>query len=328
MYTVRIPFLVPSTIRIGEQEALIIRAQITFTLKWEGYYHVLSAVGFGSQEEANAFLATTRSAFSWLLLQKGIVSEANLAPQQIQYNTDLIEAGKNLSRSFGDADLGLVDAIIDGSQAAIFETLRNVRKFTCFPPSIKNIVRSDQALSVIIDGASLPQSRHAGENQKLSVALELYGAFFTEQSTKAKYLTLIMSLESLATATSKTPLAIELIEKWAAELEQLKDHLPPLSDDAASLEALQRELLFRREDSVRSQIRKLVFSTLHPDIDASDRARDAVRLYDFRSTLVHEGTVDSQKLATALTEAKALVYRTLRARFTTEAQAPHHRAVS
>jgi hypothetical protein len=96
MYTVRIPFLVPSTIRIGEQEALIIRAQITFTLKWEGYYHVLSAVGFGSQEEANAFLATTRSAFSWLLLQKGIVSEANLAPQQIQYNTDLIEAGKNL----------------------------------------------------------------------------------------------------------------------------------------------------------------------------------------------------------------------------------------
>ncbi|CAG9931531.1 HEPN domain-containing protein [Candidatus Nitrotoga arctica] len=137
-----------------------------------------------------------------------------------------------------------------------------------------------------------------------------------------------MSLESLATATSKTPLAIELIKKWAAELEQLKNDLPPQSDDAVSLEALKRELLIRRDDSVRSQIRKLVLSTLHPDIDASDRADYAVKLYDLRSKLVHEGTVDSQKLATALTEAKALVCRTLCARFITEAQAPHHRAVS
>ncbi|CAG9931530.1 hypothetical protein [Candidatus Nitrotoga arctica] len=156
MYTVRIPFLVPSTTRIDEHAALTTRAQITFTLKWEGYYHVLSAVGFGSHEEANAFLGTVRSAFAWLLLQKGIVAETNLVPQQIQYNTDPIKAGINQSRSFGNADLGPVDASIDGSQAAIFETLRSVQKFTGLPLSVSTTVRSDQALSVIIDGALLP----------------------------------------------------------------------------------------------------------------------------------------------------------------------------
>lgn len=327
MYTVRIPFLVPSATRIGEQEAQTSRGSIIFTLKWEGYYHVLSAVGFESDDEASSFLATAQSAFAWLLLHKGIAAEANLSPQSIQYNADPIEAGVNLARSFGGTDLGPVDAIIDGSQAAIFETRRSIRKATGFPAGVFSTTASDHALSAMVEGVSLPQSRRAAENQKLGIALALYGAFFTEQSAKAKFLTLIMSLESLATATLKSSLAIELITKWGTELEHYKNNLPPLSEDAASLEALHRELLFRREDSVRSQIRKLVLATLQPDIDAPDRARDAVRLYDIRSKLVHEGTVDSHKLDVALSEAKALVYRTLRARFTTEAQAPHHRAV-
>jgi len=327
VYTVRIPFLVPSATPIGEQTASYIRGSFIFTLQWEGRYHVFSATGFQSEDEASSFLATAQSAFSWLLLHKGIATEANLSPQSIKYYSDPIEAGVNLARSFGGTDLEPVDAIIDGSRAAIFETHRSIRRITGFPGGVDNTTSSDQALSAMVEGASLPQSRRAAENQKLGIALALYNAYFTEQSAKAKFLALIMSLESLATATLKSSLAIELITKWGLELEYHKNNLPPLSEDAASLEARQRELLFRREDSVRSQIRKLVLSTLQPDIDAPDRARDAVRLYDIRSKLVHEGTVDSHKLDVALLEAKTLVNRTLRARFTTEAQAPHHRAV-
>jgi hypothetical protein len=49
--------------------------------------------------------------------------------------------------------------------------------------------------------------------------------------------------------------------------------------------------------------------------DAAEAAKQVVRLYDLRSTLVHEGTLPQQKLSESLTEAKDLVDRILRARY-------------
>jgi hypothetical protein len=119
----------------------------------------------------------------------------------------------------------------------------------------------------------------------------------------------------LASATEKSQLALGLLARWRAEIDVLRSSPSLAPEDFGSLEALQRELLFRRADSVRSQVRKLIQTTLAPDDDCANRAGDAVRLYDLRSELVHEGTVDSRKLAQAISEAEALVRRTLKTRF-------------
>ncbi|MBA2350560.1 MAG: hypothetical protein H0V78_01855 [Burkholderiales bacterium] len=168
---------------------------------------------------------------------------------------------------------------------------------------------------MLIKGASFPKSSQVGADRKLSVALDLYSAFFTEQSANARFLTLIMSLEALAIGTCKAPLALELLAKWSSEVEALLKSVPPNSGDAVSLEALNRELLFRREDSVRSQVRKLVLSALLLDADANDMARAAVDLYDLRSKLVHDGALDARTLDVATSEAKSLVHRVLLIRF-------------
>lgn len=315
MYTVRIPLLVAATTRIAEQKAWLEHGNIAYTLKWDGYYHILLAKGFLSEADAFDFVARARASIAWLLLNKGIAAEAELMPQEIHYHPDPEIAGESLAKSVEAKSLGPVDSIIDGSQTALYPSEKSIRVVTGFPPSVHTSIQSAQALATLVEGASFASSGRMAEDKKFGVALALYGAYFTEQSAKARFLTLIMALEALASATVKTQLALELLAKWGNEIHTLRSNpsLPP--EDSASLEALHRELLFRRDDSVRSQIRKLIQTTLAPANDSEDRARDGVRLYDLRSTLVHQGTVDSRQLDQAISEAKSLVLRTLIARF-------------
>jgi hypothetical protein len=100
-------------------------------------------------------------------------------------------------------------------------------------------------------------------------------------------------------------------------VEELDKTVKPDSDDSASLKSLRRELLFRREDSIRQQIRRLVFTTLQDngDKDAATVARTAVKVYDLRSRLVHDGKLESQELSKATNDAKSIVERVLRGRF-------------
>ena len=89
------------------------------------------------------------------------------------------------------------------------------------------------------------------------------------------------------------------------------------SDDAASLQAVRRELLIRRKDSIGRQVRNVVLTTLtmNGDADAAEAVKRVVRLYNLRSRLVHKGSLTSQELNEGMTDAKNLVERVLRARF-------------
>ena len=210
-----------------------------------------------------------------------------------------------------------IDAIIDGSQTAVYLSAKNIKVGTGFPADVYTTAPTEAALDVLIEGSAFAGSARISDDHKLAVALSLYAAYFTEQSAKARFLTLIMALEALALATLKAPIALGRLNRWQAELAALRSTLSAQSEDAGALDSLERELLFRREDSVRSQVQKLVATALSPAEDARERARDAVRLYDLRSRLVHEGSLDVATLDRATGEAKTLVHRTLLARFNT-----------
>jgi hypothetical protein len=315
VFTVRIPFTVPPGTRISEHAATLAVDQITATLTHDGHHHILTAENFQTEADAQRFLICAPAAFAWLLLQKGVAADAALDPQPIRYFDEPEQIGQNLSRSLGGTNFGPVDALIDGAQAAVYLTDKVVKKLTGLQADVFVTIPSVAALQVILHGAGFPRSSDFIADPKLGVALSLYGAFFTETSAKARFLTLIMALESIATAALKPPSALALLARWEQELVATLAALPEASDDAHALQALLRELIFRREDSLRSQIRRLVHDTLSPAPDAADRAREAVDLYDTRSTLVHEGTIDEKILDKATTNAKALVYRTLMARF-------------
>ena len=144
--------------------------------------------------------------------------------------------------------------------------------------------------------------------EKLRVALELYAAHFTEQQVRVRFLLLVIAIESLAKPTAKHQVAIDLLGRWRQELETEVSRFDPSSEEFHSLEALSRELVFRSEDSVRSQIRKL-FASL-PGVGAAESAElqhRALRVYDKRSTLVHDGYLPAEELPPLEDEARALL---------------------
>jgi hypothetical protein len=129
---------------------------------------------------------------------------------------------------------------------------------------------------------------------------------------------MIMALETLTENRSKHQVALELIEKWRETVENQKRSYPSGSEEYEALDALERELLFRREASLRSQIRTLVHDTLslNGNPHAMQWASRAVKVYDSRSRLVHEGKLPRNELLTAEREAKEIVVAVLKAKLT------------
>lgn len=144
--------------------------------------------------------------------------------------------------------------------------------------------------------------------EKLRVALELYAAHFTEQQVRVRFLLLVIAMESLAKPTAKHQVAIDLLDRWRQELETEMKRFDSSSEEFRSLEALSRELGFRSEDSIRTQVRKL-FASL-PGVgaaEATELQRRALRVYDKRSTLVHDGHLPTEELSTLEAEARELL---------------------
>ena len=129
-----------------------------------------------------------------------------------------------------------------------------------------------------------------------------------------RFLVLVFAIESLTTPMPKHPVAANLLLRWRAELEaEMKKH-DSSSGAFDGLGAILRELNFRADDFIRSQVRKL-FATLpgysHEDADALQRR--AVLVYDKRSALVHDGHLPGEDIRALEREARHLLETVLRA---------------
>jgi hypothetical protein len=144
--------------------------------------------------------------------------------------------------------------------------------------------------------------------EKLRIALELYAAHFNEQQQRARLLLLVIAMEALAKPSKKHQVAIDLLGRWREELETEKSKYISSTDEFRSLEALSRELGFRREDSIRSQIRKLFANLTGLTYAETDQLqRRALHVYDKRSKLVHDGHLPAQELNKLEEEARVLL---------------------
>jgi hypothetical protein len=135
------------------------------------------------------------------------------------------------------------------------------------------------------------------DSERLRTALELYGTHFREDDARVRFLLLVMALESLATPSVKHQVALDLITQWQTQLKTEQAQYLCHSPEFEALEALARELLFRRDDSIRSQIRRLVSTCVSShDDEVREMVNRAVKAYDLRSRLVHTGHLDATEI--------------------------------
>jgi hypothetical protein len=319
MYTLRFPFKLPPSQKISSTEHCEQRADLTYSLKKNDEQYVLTVTGFSSQESAEKYISVIRSGLAWVLLNKGLSFQADTELQNIAYTKDPYEAAKNLSKNFGITIKGgmeRVDGLIDSNRPAVYASDKTIRTSTVGTPhSIVVITIASDMFPLLLEGASFPHASNLVTDRKLLLALELYGAYFTEYSINAKFLTLVMALEVLASGRRRRRVVLDLLDKWIGEVKRLLEQPNLNQEDQESLEALKGELQARQEESIRRKIRALVHDTLakNDDADAYNTARQAVQIYDQRSTLVHNGTLPVSELRSATRNAKRIMERLLKA---------------
>lgn len=145
-------------------------------------------------------------------------------------------------------------------------------------------------------------------NAKLRTALELYGSHFHEPQARTRFLLLVIAIEALAEPAGRNDVVLKMIDKWGWELEAEKALHGAASEEYAALEGLARELIFKRETSIRSQVRQLFRGIARARGDSTDVVpRRALAVYDARSALVHDGALPPGALERNEQEARELV---------------------
>jgi hypothetical protein len=207
-------------------------------------------------------------------------------------------------------NLGLVDFVVPTMQFQICKPVAPNQTEMAVSWTVE--VRHREALTEEVLGNWLIDMAHflssATYGEKYRVALELYAAHFSEKQVRVRFILLVIAMEALAESSPKHQVAIDLLTRWQQEIDTEIGKHDQASDEVQSLRALSRELDFRSGDSINNTIRKL-FADL-PGVGEEGRIalqRRAVRLYNKRSTLVHDGHLPFEELPGLEAEARQLL---------------------
>lgn len=314
-YLLRLAVKLHSINSIAELEAgtdFHIRA-ITISLSKNDRYLVLKAAAFETEDDALHFLPYLKAGLWNLALEYNIAFIPDFAQRQITRADDPESAGKNLAKSFGLAVTGPVHGLADEGGALVYRSDEEIRIISFGAASGYVSTRLEDVVRAVREGIQSVDSNVISKPGKLTTAIDLYLGHFYEQSIRARFLTLMMVLEVLAPVTEKHRIVQAMIAAWKAEI---REHLERVSDPNAvdALRALDRELDFRKETSIRRRIRQLILDVAPLDAaNAVELARRVVNAYDLRGSLIHSGTVEDSELRDAFEVALNTVQLLLRA---------------
>lgn len=289
---------------------------VEITAKLKAGHLVLEARDFDSEAAALAYAPQLTLGLWNLAVDRGISFTPYFEQRHITRAPDAEQAGRNLSKQFGLPYSGPVHGLTEEAGFSVYRSDERIRFLsvsgTMSTLSPWPLVEKALGEGMHLAAASMPLA------SDLATALDLYLAHLSETSTGARFLTLMMVLEVLSPVTEKHPVAVALLKEFAATVQiRLGDTSDEETLDA--LQALAREIDFRKENSIRRRVRKLILDIAPlPKTELQEFARDVVRAYDLRGSLIHTGTVDRVALSDAYIVALKATKLVLKARLHNE----------
>lgn len=318
-YTLRFPFRIPHEQQITDLAAPTHRVVdgLNWTLEQKGDFYVLEVTGLASESACQEYVRELWSGFNWLLLRRGVAAEASLKFDKVVYAPDPEEAAKNLEGRFGLRNKGPVHGLVNDNMPAAYPSDMNIRFVGVSNPNVVVGTPVEHVFTFLREGMSVRGVEPTVTDSKLQTGLDLLAAYWTEHSDNARLLTLVLALESLMSDPPRHQVVLKFLEDWQGKVEMRKKDFPEDSEERHALESLERELLFKKTDSLRRQVRALVRESLEylGHNEAIELAKKAVWVYDMRSTLVHEGVLPQKVLREAIMNARKIVELVMEARF-------------
>jgi hypothetical protein len=282
---------------------------IVATLSKSEPYFILTVNGFGSEEQARDFIATAWGAVMWASVKAGVGLQAETALGRVVYTDDPIQGGINLARSFGFESGEPVHGLADGNMPVVLPSEKTIKFLTAGDVSLVVTTNVSNMIPHLEKALRSPRTAELFSNERFRTALELWANYHREISMTAKFLTLVMALEVLTEPKPKHQVAQQILDRMAELLDERIAAFNENSEEYHSLESLRREILFRRDQSIRSRVREMVTAELAslPQERRDNLARFAVKAYDLRGSLVHEGRLSTGDLSEGHTAAREVI---------------------
>ncbi|MCQ4347010.1 hypothetical protein NGA35_06125 [Pseudomonas stutzeri] len=290
---------------LGEKTVSGLESEPTFqvgtvqiTAKERAGHLVLQASNFDSAAAALAYVPHLKAGLWNLAIDRNIAFVPYFEQRDITRADEPEQAAINLNKGFSLPYTGPVHGLTEETGVTVYRTGENIRFLSM---SATGCVSTPWAMveKALSEGIQLGNVVSDQSDPGLATALDLYLAHLSESSIRARFLTLMMALEILAPVAEKHTEAVLLLKEFSATVQA---KLNSTSDNEAcdALQALLREIEFRKETSIRRRVRKLVLDVAPlPEPELNEFARKVVSAYDLRGSLVHTGAVDVQALSDA-----------------------------
>ena len=304
-----------------EAKPSIAVGQVTVSVQQRWPFLILVARDFASEAEAEEFLPRIKGGLCNIAIGHNIAFKPCFERRTITRPVDPEQAARNLAKSFGHTfqePIDPVHGLTEEEGYTIFQSDENLR-YLAFGEVGFHVSTGWEAVSKTL-AEGMQKARP--QEELVDTAIDLYLASFYETSIRARFLTLITCLEVLAPVSERHPAAVRVVTEFkrqvAAQLAGVTEE-----EERDALEALLREIEFKKETSIRRRVRHLVLSETPLSQNArTGLAKEVVDAYDLRSAVVHLGAVPSKALYEAHETVLQTVKLLLRARLGLVKQPP------
>ena len=260
-YILRFPFKPLHWVAGLDDAYTFVVDNLQYSLSAEHPYLVIRVQPFSSEQEALAFIPRLWGALAWISVELRTGFIAEMQPDSVTYVDDPLAAAQNLEKSLDILNTGPVHGTVNGHLPVAIPLEKNIRAW--------KMGEITATVTYPVNMYALPLSKALGRSsvgglysdEKLRTAIELLSDSQRENSLRSKFLTCITALEVLANPVLKHEIAQRLLSQLNEMIQEQMSVYQSDTDEHHALVSLQRELVFRREASLRSSIRRLARSS-------------------------------------------------------------------
>lgn len=267
-------------------------------IRAEKPYLVVKLRPFSTEQDALDSIPRIWGALAQLAVELGSGFIADMTTDSVTYTDDPDKAAESLSKSFGVPNTGPVHGIVNGNLPSVIPLGKTIRTLKAGELTAAVTSSAEMYAPAFVSALSLSKGEIIYNNERLHTAIDLLCDIQREISLRSKFLTCVIALEVLSTRLKKHATVQQLLDELDSKVKAQIGDCDSKSDEYEALESLQRELVYKREASLRSSMRRLMLDGLSdlPENELRARAKEVVWAYDIRGSLVHDGVVPETKL--------------------------------
>jgi len=293
-FTIRIPINISPWSRItvtpGESP-LEIEGHPAAIFEEHGFY-VLEVYGFPCEEAAYEILPSIQAGVIWAALRHSIALPFTRQTAAVTYDELPISGETEITRQFLEKGWDRLDGDYPWNLTVIKpEHKRLAVEAVPGARVIPNIPDQDIVVK-LSEAMQLPHPEKVFDDEKLRHALNTYSSSFFQFDDNARFITLVIVLETLNPNRPVPQYVKDTINELLVQVKEVRDayEKDELDSRYEDYDSLLNRLTWLEIESIRQGIRSLVAETLQSDPDVSDPeavGREARDIYDLRSALVH-----------------------------------------